>query len=138
MINFKDLSPEDQEYLLNQARQIVGEENINKHGTEMLKLKKKEHTDNCIDEICLALDIHPNSKTIGATHRKKCSVDKNAVRTRYISMVNYLFKANVLGVNKVGDHYNISNVDELNKYVEICNMVKEVIIKAFRLGKDDN
>ena len=46
MVNFEDLTPEDQERLLKQVREKIDEENIAKNAAAMYAIKKKELVNN--------------------------------------------------------------------------------------------
>lgn len=134
MVNFSDLTPEDQENLLKQARQLVDEENIAKNAIAAFKMKKKEYTEDCLDEIYQAFNIVPgNGNKYNGRYMQQ--QHKNAVRTRYISMVNFLFKANVLGKDHATDNHVIINSFEWDRYIAVCDIVKEAMIKSYEFGK---
>lgn len=115
MVNFEDLSSEEQAKILEQARQIVDEENIKKHAIAMYNLKKKELIDDCLD----ALGNHFNIKS---------GPDASALKQRYVSMVNFLYKV-ILGKKYHGSNVKaISTEKEWITYQDISNKVKNMMI----------
>jgi hypothetical protein len=125
MVKFEDLSPEDKEELLKQARQLIDEENMAKNAVAMYKMKRKNYTDSCLDEIYQTFNV-------GGRYLQR---DKNAIKTRFVSMVNFLFKANILGKEHAVDNYVITNSFEWERYTASCDIVKEAMIKMYQFGK---
>ena len=71
MINFKDLSLEDQEKLLEQARQIVDEENLRNNALAMYGMKKKELLSSNLNDIYKCFNL-------------KSATEQAAAKTRYV------------------------------------------------------
>jgi len=126
MVRLEDLTPEDQERLLNQARQIIDEENIQKDAITAYKIKKKEFVEQCLEDIYKALHMRYES-------------EKKHVKQRYTSLVNYLFKLNVTGKQYTSSPPNviISTATEWNRFVAISNDVKDTIIRCYNLRDEE-
>jgi hypothetical protein len=122
MVNFEDLSPEDQEKLLEQARQIIDAENLEKDAIAIYKIKRKEHTEQCLESIYNALHISSYP-------------DKENIKRRYLSLVNYLFKIKVTGKQYSSSPPNviINNAFEWNRFVAISNDIKDTIIRCYNI-----
>ena len=122
MIKFEDLSPEDQERLLQQARLIIDEENIQKDAINTYKMKRKELTEQHLKDLYKAFNI-------------KLDCDKGAIRQRFISMVNYLFRAKVTGKQYTSNptNYIISTQKEWEEFVEISTTIKNTMINCYKL-----
>ena len=121
MVNFEDLSPKDKEKLLQQARLIVEQESITKNASATYKIKRKELTDNSIDEISKALHMSVP--------------EKHGFKQRYISIVNYLFKFVINGKYSSND-YVISNAIEWNLFEKVNAIIKNALIECYGLRKD--
>lgn len=117
MVKFEDLTPEDQEKILEQARQIVDEENTKKHAVAMYNLKKKELTETYLDEL-------------GKNFNIKSGPDASALKQRYVSTVNFLYKI------ALGKKYHGSNVKAMSTekewitYQDISSKVKNMMINC--------
>lgn len=117
MVKFEDLTPEDQEKILEQARQMVDEENTKKHAVTMYNLKKKELTEAHLNEL-------------GKNFNIKSGPDASALKQRYVSMVNFLYKI------ALGKKYHGSNVKAMSTekewitYQDISNKVKNMMINC--------
>lgn len=124
MINFEDLSVEDKERILEQAKQIVEEENLQKNAKAMYSIKKKELVDNYIDVINSVFKI------------KKYSPEHRAIETRYKSMINYLYKIKVFGKQHAESINNNTQIitceKEWNLYKEIANTMKDAVINCYK------
>ena len=122
MVNFNDLSPEDQERILKQAREILDEENIKKDAITAYKIKRKDFVNKCLDEIYSHYNV-------------RYETEKTAIKTRFSSIANYLFKANTIGIGKQQYSSSIPNViitnaEEWNKFVKINIAVKELFLNC--------
>lgn len=122
MVKFEDLSPEDQERLLQQARLIIDEENIQKDAINTYKMKRKELTEQHLEELYKAFNI-----------RLDC--DKSGIRQRFTSMVNYLFRVKVTGKQYTSNptNYIISTQKEWEEFVEISTTIKNTMINCYKL-----
>lgn len=120
MIKLEDLSPEDKAQLLQQARLIVEQENINKDAITVYRLKRKDLIEKHINEI--HEELHMNS------------FNKQGLRQRYISIVNYLFKFAVDGEYNSKDHV-IANTDEWYLFEKVNTIVKDTFITCYNLRK---
>lgn len=121
MVKFEDLSPSDQAKLLEQARKIVDEENIQKNAKTMYGIKKKDLTESNLEEIYIALKVKNNF------------AEEMCVKQRYTAMSNYLYKANI-GKHTKGDATCIiSTADEWERYQQIANAVKGLMIDCYKL-----
>ena len=119
MINFADLTPEDQDMLLQQARAMIDEENIQKDAITVYKIKRKELTEKCLNEIY-------------KTYNMRYDCDQRGVKSRYVSLTNYLLRLSVLGKQNANSPSNIiiSKPAEWDKFVKISEAVKKVFIDA--------
>ena len=120
MVKFEDLSPEDQGRLLEQARQMLDEENIQKDAITAYKIKRKEFVENCLEDIYRTFHV-------------RYDTDKNAIKQRFISMTNYLFKIKMQGKQYSSVNYIISNSTEWNTFVAINNAVKDMMIQCYKM-----
>lgn len=121
MVKFEDLSPEDQERLLEQARQMVDEEQIKKDAVNAYKVKRKDFVEQCLNEIYTAYHMRYDS-------------EKNAVKQRFISMTNYIFKLKVNGKQYNSTNYTITNASEWDMFVKINTAVKDMMISCYKEG----
>jgi hypothetical protein len=115
MVKFEDLSPEDQERILEQAKELVDKENIRKNAVAMYNIKKKELTDDYLNIIYNHLGL-------------KRVPDQSAAKQRYISMVNYLYK---IAIDKKYSGNNVKAMtteEEWITYHDISNKVKNMMI----------
>jgi len=119
MVKFEDLSPEDQERLLEQARQMVDEEQIKKDAVNAYKVKRKDFVEQCLDEIYTA-------------YHMRYETEKNAVKQRFVSMTNYLFKLKVNGKQYNSTNYTITNASEWNMFVKVNTAVKDMMISCYK------
>lgn len=120
MVNFEDLSPEDQERLLKQARQMVDEEQIKKDAVNAYKVKRKDFIEQCLNEIYTVYHV-------------RYDTDKNAIKQRFISMTNYLFKLKVNGKQYNATNYIITKASEWEMFVKINTAVKDMMISCYKM-----
>lgn len=112
MVTLNDLTPEDKERLLEEAREIVENENIQKDARAMYALKKKELINNTTDEI-----IH--------TIKLKTGPQATKLRGKIVDMSNYLYS-----LNKVNPR--ITSKHDWEIFEGVCNKVKECIVHSVR------
>ena len=119
MVNFKDLSPEDQERILEQAKQMLDEENIKKDAITAYKIKRKDFVNQCLNEIYTHYNI-------------RYETDKIAIKSRFSSTANYLFKLNIIGKQSSNCPPNIivTTAEQWDKFVKINTAVKELFLKC--------
>ena len=122
MINFDDLSLEDKEQLLQQARLIIEKENLSKNAVSVYKTKRKDLIENNLSEIHKALHM-------------KSAPDKGALRQRYIAITNFLFKISLNGKYNSKDHI-ISNAIEWDLFEKVNNIIKNAITECYNLRKE--
>lgn len=117
MVNFEDLSKKDQERLLEQARLLVDEENIKKNAIAAYKAKRKELVENCLNEIFKHYDV-------------KRGPEESAIKQRFISVTNYLFKVNIVGKYHSSTSASpiIKTPEEWDKFVKINEAVRDLFI----------
>lgn len=58
MMKLNDLSPEDRESLMNEMRDIIEKENLDKDATAMYAIKKKELVNNTMKELYSILKLN--------------------------------------------------------------------------------
>ena len=112
MVSLDDLTPEDKERLLQEARKIVDKENIEKNARAMYAMKKKELVDNTLKEITQNL-------------RLTSKVDYSRLHDRFVSLTNYLYSLN---------HVNqkISTEKDWEIFNDICRKVHECILHCVK------
>lgn len=122
MVLLDDLTPEDKERLLLEAREIIEQENIEKNAIVMYTIKKKGYLESIINEVETELNI-------------KEQKDKTYIGEKIKSLIYSLFR-----YDKYGNHYKgqktntISCTEEWNSFTRIGNIVKDAVIQSM---KDD-
>lgn len=119
MVNFEDLSPEDQVKVLEQAKHLVDEENIRKHAVATYALKKKELIEDNLETIYQSLNLRPGP-------------ERSALKQRYISMVNYLYKIAIHGKYRGEGIKAISTEQEWIAYQDASNKVKTLFVSCVK------
>ena len=112
VVSLDDLSPEDKERILQEAREIVDKENIEKNARAMYAMKKKELVDNTLKEITQNL-------------RLTSKVDYSRLHDRFVSLTNYLYSLN--NVNQ-----KISTEKDWEIFNDICRKVHECILHCVK------
>ena len=112
MVSLDDLTPEDKERLLQEARKIVDKEKKKKNARAMYAMKKKELVDNTLKEITQNL-------------RLTSKVDYSRLHDRFVSLTNYLYSLN---------HVNqkISTEKDWEIFNDICRKVHECILHCVK------
>ena len=112
MVSLDDLTPEDKERILQEAREIIDKENIEKNARAMYAMKKKELVDNTLKEITQNL-------------RLTSKVDYSRLHDRFVSLTNYLYSLN---------HVNqkISTEKDWEIFNDICRKVHECILHCVK------
>ena len=120
MINFDDLTPEDKERLLAQAREEIEKENIAKNATAMYAMKKKELVDETIKEMANTLKLKNGPQV------SKC-------RDRFVHMTNYLYALNKPATNRNGSNVTkITTAEDWRLFQDICKNVHECMVHSVK------
>ena len=130
MVVFKDLNPEDQKTLLQQAREMIEQENIEANAIAAYKMKKKRLTEDFLTEIYRIYDIEEDNYVN--------SKNRNGLRQRFVSMTNYLYKVNSLIKRKTGNSHGnanciITTAKEWELYSSIAHEVMDLIVRCHKL-----
>ena len=112
VVSLDDLSPEDKERILQEAREIVDKENIEKNARAMYAMKKKELVDNTLKEITQNL-------------RLTSKVDYSKLHDRFVSLTNYLYSLNYV-------NQKISTDKDWEIFNDICRKVHECILRCVK------
>jgi hypothetical protein len=119
-IKLSDLCPKERELLMQQAREEVEKENIEKNAVAMYAMKRKELVDNTMNEIIHTLKI-------------KGGPDTTRCRDRFVHMTNYLYVLNRPATNNAGSSVTkITTAKDWALFQEICNKVHECMIHCVK------
>ena len=120
MIKLEDLSPEDREKLLAEARQVIDEENIAKNAVAMYAMKKKELVSDTISEMANALRLKNGPQV------SKC-------RDRFVHMTNYLYALNRPAATRHGNSVpKIATPEDWELFQDICKKVHECMMHCVK------
>ena len=128
-IKLEDLSAEDRESLLQEAKHLVDEELLRKNAKIMYYEKRKELIDSCIDEICNS--FKPKIIT---------TYNKTKLKERIAALVNFMYKnINNKSCNNKnsGSTVNILTTEEWELYKEILLRITATIISTKDIGKEN-
>lgn len=118
MVSLAELSPEDREHLLSQAREIIEQENIEKNAIAMYTIKKKEYFETLINEIAKELNI-------------KKEKEKTYLISKLKTIIYTLYRYNKYkDKREFNENNTISCAEEWNDFVYIGNTIKEAVIKS--------
>ena len=118
MVSLSELSPEDREHLLSQAREIIEQENIEKNAIAMYTIKKKEYFETLINEIAKELNI-------------KKEKEKTYLISKIKALIYTLYRYNKYkDKREFNENNTISCAEEWNDFVYIGNTIKEAVIKS--------
>ena len=118
MVSLAELSPEDREHLLSQAREIIEQENIEKNAIAMYTIKKKEYFETLINEIAKELNI-------------KKEKEKTYLISKIKALIYTLYRYNKYkDKREFNENNTISCAEEWNDFVYIGNTIKEAVIKS--------
>lgn len=118
MISLAELSPEEREHLLSQAREIIEQENIEKNAIAMYTIKKKEYFETLINEIAKELNI-------------KKEKEKTYLISKLKTIIYTLYRYNKYkDKREFNENNTISCAEEWNDFVYIGNTIKEAVIKS--------
>ena len=118
MVSLAELSPEEREHLLSQAREIIEQENIEKNAIAMYTIKKKEYFETLINEIAKELNI-------------KKEKEKTYLISKIKTLVYTLYRYNKYkDKREFNENNTISCAEEWNDFVYIGNTIKEAVIKS--------
>ena len=119
-VTLSDLSLEDREALLQQAREEIEKENIAKNAVAMYAMKKKELMDNTVAEIAHTLKLKSGPPVT------KC-------RDRFVHMTNYLYTLNRPAVNSCGSNMTkIATAEDWALFQDICKKVHECMVHCVK------
>ena len=122
MVSLDDLSPEDRESLLNQAREVVEQENIEKNAIAMYAIKKKEYLESIINEVNTELNVKEWNKTYVSEKMK--------------SLIYSLFRYSKYSNRYTNQKNNIiSCAEEWELFTRIGNTIKDAVIKSVKGDK---
>ena len=122
MVSLDDLSPEDRESLLNQARKVVEQENIEKNAIAMYAIKKKEYLENIINEVNTELNVKEWNKTYVSEKMK--------------SLIYSLFRHSKYSNRYTNQKNNIiSCAEEWESFTRIGNTIKDAVIQSIKGDK---
>lgn len=120
IIKLSDLSPEERESLMRQAREEIEQENIAKDAVAMYAMKKKELTNNTVSELVQTLGLKNGPQA------SKC-------RDRFVHMTNYLYALNRPATNKNGSNVaKILTAEDWTLFQEICKKVHECMVHSVK------
>ena len=118
MVSLAELSPEEREHLLSQAREIIEQENIEKNAIAMYTIKKKEYFETLINEIAKELNI-------------KKEKEKTYLISKIKTLIYTLYRYNKYkDKREFNENNTISCAEEWNDFVYIGNTIKEAVIKS--------
>lgn len=118
MVSLAELSPEDREHLLSQARELIEQENIEKNAIAMYTIKKKEYFETLINEIAKELNI-------------KKEKEKTYLISKLKTIIYTLYRYNKYkDKREFNENNTISCAEEWNDFVYIGNTIKEAVIKS--------
>lgn len=115
MVLLDDLSPEDRERLLEEARELVDKENIERNARAMYVIKKRDLVNDTVNEMV-------------NTFKLKAGPDVTRLRDRFISISNYLYSVNT----KQKGNIKITTKEEWELYVNICKKVHECMVHCVK------
>ena len=122
MVSLDDLSPEDRESLLNQAREVVEQENIEKNAIAMYAIKKKEYLESIINEVNTELNVKEWNKTYVSEKMK--------------SLIYSLFRYSKYSNRYINQKNNIiSCAEEWESFTRIGNTIKDAVIQSIKGDK---
>ena len=123
MVSLAELSPEEREHLLNQARELIEQENIEKNAVAMYTIKKKDYFENLMNEIANELKIKKeNEKTY------LMSKIKTLIYTLYRY---YKYKDK----REFNENNTISCDKEWESFTRIGDTIKDAVIKSVKGDK---
>ena len=118
MVSLAELSPEEREHLLSQARELIEQENIEKNAIAMYTIKKKEYFETLINEIAKELNI-------------KMEKEKTYLISKLKTIIYTLYRYNKYkDKREFNENNTISCAEEWNDFVYIGNTIKEAVIKS--------
>lgn len=118
MISLNDLSSEDKEQLLKQAREAIEQEIVQKNAIAMYNIKKKDYFDSITEEIVKTLNI-------------KDYKQKKYLEEKMKSLIYILYRQEKYGNCFIPQKNNtISSSVEWESFTRIGNTIKDAIIKS--------
>ncbi len=118
LISLKDLSVEDREILLQEARNQIEQENARKNIINVFNSKRKQVTEEYLEEIYSIFNI-------------TSAVDKRKLKERYTSMLHLLYKIDNYGNQGINQKtFTITTGEEWESFQRIANDLKNIIINC--------
>ena len=123
MVSLAELSPEEREHLLSQARELIEQENIEKNAVAMYTIKKKEYFENLMNEIANELKIKKEN-------------EKTYLISKIKALIYTLYRYNKYKDKKEFNENNtISCVKEGESFTRIGDTIKDAVIKSVKGDK---
>ena len=123
MVSLAELSPEEREHLLSQARELIEQENIEKNAIAMYTIKKKEYFENLMNEIANELKIKKEN-------------EKTYLISKIKALIYTLYRYNKYKDKKEFNENNtISCVKEWESFTRIGDIIKDAVIKSVKGDK---
>ena len=123
MVSLAELSPEEREHLLSQARELIEQENIEKNAVAMYTIKKKEYFENFMNEIANELKIKKEN-------------EKTYLISKIKTLIYTLYRYNKYkDKREFNENNTISCVKEWESFTRIGNTIKDAVIKSVKGNK---
>ena len=123
MVSLAELSPEEREHLLSQARDLIEQENIEKNAIVMYRIKKKEYFENLMNEIANELNIKKEN-------------EKTYLISKIKTLVYTLYRYDKYkGKREFNENNTISCAKEWESFIRIGNTIKDAVIKSVKGDK---
>lgn len=115
VLSLRDLSTEDRESLLREARELVEKENLERDAKVMYSIKKRQLITDTVEEISRALHL-------------KHEPERRKLRDRLVLMISFIYKSCVQRNLSSSTNISITNEGEWENYVRITDNVKIMMI----------
>lgn len=119
MIKLQDLSVTDREALLQQAREQIEQENLEKNATIMYSLKKKDLLANTLKELEDLLGF-------------KYNIEQKKLKDHVVSIANYLYKVKRNTRKNNNKNAVIISESDWRQYVLVLNNIRVMIIASYK------
>ena len=123
MVSLAELSPEEREHLLSQARELIEQENIEKNAVAMYTIKKKEYFENLINDISNELKIKKEN-------------EKTYLMSKIKTLIYTLYRYYKYKDKKEFNENNTISCDkEWESFTRIGDTIKDAVIKSVKGDK---
>ena len=123
MVSLAELSPEEREHLLSQARELIEQENIEKNAVAMYTIKKKEYFENLMNEIANELKIKKEN-------------EKTYLMSKIKTLIYTLYRYYKYKDKKEFNENNTISCDkEWESFTRIGDTIKDAVIKSVKGDK---